>query len=97
MSCRLPDVTRGKPVTIFCDDRLVEAYEGETVAAALLGSAQRTLRWSPRRRQPRGLFCVMGVCFECVMVVDGEPGTRTCMTLVRDGMRVESESTKKSR
>ncbi len=41
--------------------------------------------------EPRGLFCGMGVCYECVVVVDGVPQTRACMTWVRDGMVVQTQ------
>ena len=63
-------------------------FAGETVAAALLASGRRRLRGSPRAREPRGAFCLMGSCQECVIRIDGrlEPA---CLTEVRDGMAVE--------
>jgi sarcosine oxidase subunit alpha len=75
---------------LTCDGESVDAYEGETVASALLASGRRILRTSPRRGEPRGMFCGMGVCFDCAMTIDGEVGLRACMTLVRDGMSVET-------
>lgn len=89
-SLRLSGVRRGDPVRLTCDGETVEAYEGETVASALLASGRRRLRTSPRRGDPRGLFCVMGVCFDCVMTIDGQAGLRACVTQVRDGMSVET-------
>ena len=86
---RLPGVRRGPTVTIVVDGTPVSAHAGETVAAALLVAGHRVLRLTPKRRLPRGLFCGMGVCFDCLVVVDDVPNTRACMTWVRDGMRVE--------
>jgi predicted molibdopterin-dependent oxidoreductase YjgC len=81
-------VERGRKVQIFVDGLAVEAYEGESVAAALLAAGRRGLRVAPRRGEPRGMYCGIGVCFECVMAVDGQRAVRTCATPVRDGMRI---------
>jgi len=53
---------------------------------------RRTARFAPRTEAPRSLFCGMGVCFDCVMEIDDRAGTRACMTLVRPGMRVVTQS-----
>ena len=63
--------------------------EGRTLGAALLEQGIRTLRRSPSGAEPRGLFCGMGVCFECLVSVDGAPAQRACRVRVRDGMVVE--------
>lgn len=84
-------VTRSAPVEILVDGVLLTAYEGETVAAALLAANRRALRTTGRRGEPRGVFCGIGTCFDCVMTIAGQPSVRTCQTLVRDGMRVESQ------
>ncbi|RUL87934.1 (2Fe-2S)-binding protein [Tautonia sociabilis] len=84
-------LARGPQVEILVDGRPVRAFAGESVAAALLAAGQRTLRTTARRGEPRGLYCNIGVCFDCVMTIDGRPNVRTCQTPVRDGMRVESQ------
>jgi hypothetical protein len=84
-------VTRGREIEIVVDRHPVRAYEGETVAAALMAAGQRALRTTPRRGEPRGLYCGMGVCFECVMTVDERPNIRTCQTCVHAGMRVQTQ------
>lgn len=66
----------------------VQAYPGETIAAALLATGLRTLRRTAKAGAPRGIFCGMGVCFDCVVVVDGRPHLRACLTEARPGMRV---------
>jgi len=84
-------VTRPAPVAIEVDGIRVDAYPGESLAAALLAAGVRAFRRT-RSQAPRGPVCNMGVCFECVVVVDGEPGVRACATQVREGMRVETGS-----
>jgi hypothetical protein len=65
------DVERGEPFEFLADGEPVSAYPGETVAAALLAAGRRRTRATTRCGEPRGLYCGMGVCFECIMVVDG--------------------------
>lgn len=83
-------VRRGGSLTIYVDGHPLTAYAGESVAAALLASGRRTLRVTPRHRAPRGLFCGMGVCFDCLVTVNGVTNVRACMTAVDDGMRIET-------
>jgi D-hydroxyproline dehydrogenase subunit gamma len=81
-------VQRPTPATITVDGRATPAYPGESVAAALLASGHRTFRRS-RRGEPRGPFCNMGVCFECVVEIDGAR-VRACMASVVGGMVVST-------
>lgn len=67
----------------------VRCRTGETVAVALLCAGRLDVRRSPRDRSPRGAFCMMGVCQECLVRVDGAL-RQACLTPVEDGMRVES-------
>lgn len=90
-AARIGGVTRGAEVEIFVDGRPVQAFEGESIAAALLASGRRTLRMTTRLHGPRGMYCGIGVCFDCAMTVDGRPNIRTCQTPVRAGMRIESQ------
>ena len=84
-------ITRGRQLTILVDGREVPAYEGETVAAALLAAGYRTFRLTPHGETPRSYFCGMGICHDCLMTVDGLPNVRTCMAPVRDRLRVETQ------
>ncbi|SAK80638.1 (2Fe-2S)-binding protein [Caballeronia ptereochthonis] len=59
-----------------------------TVAAALLEGGAPACRTTPVSGVPRGPFCMMGVCFDCLVEIDGVPNMQACMTRVRDGMRV---------
>jgi predicted molibdopterin-dependent oxidoreductase YjgC len=85
---RMGQVQRGRAVNLLVNGHPVEAYEGETVAAALHASGVIALRRTAVRGEPRGLFCGMGVCFECLMQIDGRPNQQACLTLVRDNMQV---------
>ncbi len=84
-------IERGRPITIFVDDRRIVAYEGESVAAALLAAGHRTFRDTARTATPRGYFCGMGVCHDCLIVVDGQPNMRACVAVVRDGLQVKTQ------
>jgi predicted molibdopterin-dependent oxidoreductase YjgC len=87
----LPAVERGSAVTIVVNGEPLEAYAGETVAAALLASGRRAFRHADKSGAPRGVFCGMGVCYDCLVTVDGIPNVRACVTQIRDGMVVRTE------
>jgi predicted molibdopterin-dependent oxidoreductase YjgC len=82
---------RGKKVTIFFDGKPVDAYEGETVAAALHAADVYHLSDSHEKHRPRGLFCAIGQCSSCMMVVDGRPNVKICITKVKDGMTIATQ------
>ncbi len=82
------NVERGRPVQITVDGEIIPAFEGESVAAAMLASGRRVLRHTHPENQPRGIFCGMGVCFECLVTVAGGERVRACVAPVQDGMRI---------
>lgn len=73
------------------DGRAVRCPEGLTVAGALYWLGEQATRLTPRGETPRSLFCGMGVCFDCVMEIDGRAGVRSCTTLLAPGMRVATQ------
>ncbi len=79
-------------VTIFIEGRAVRVPEGETVAAAVLAYGLESVRTTPVSGKPRLPYCLMGICFECLMEIDGVPNSQACMTRVREGMRVERQT-----
>ena len=81
---------RGQAVELMLDGRPVIGYEGESVAAVLLAEGNLSTR-TTRGGESRGVFCGMGVCFDCLVVVDGIPNTRACVTWVRPGMDVQRQ------
>ena len=80
----------GAAITLQLDGAPLPARRGQTVAAAMLAAGRRVLRRTRRAGRPRGVFCAMGVCFDCVMTIDGKAGVRACMTKVEEGMQVSS-------
>jgi len=88
------DFDRGEKVSFFYNGREMDAYSNETVAAALHAAGVRKLGESPVRHRPRGLFCAIGNCSSCFMVVDDQPNMRVCIIKVKQGMRVEEQKGK---
>jgi len=84
-------ITRGAQISITVDGERVAAFEGETVAAAMIGAGRRTFRYSTKRNEPRSLYCGIGICQECRMIIDGNINVRACMTEVRAGMTVKTQ------
>lgn len=83
-------VRRGKKITVHINGQPVTAFAGETVAAVLLAEGRRVFRRTAGG-SPRGLFCGMGICFECLVRVNGTPNVRACLTPVADGLTVETD------
>ncbi|RYZ10450.1 MAG: (2Fe-2S)-binding protein [Comamonadaceae bacterium] len=82
-------VRRGPPLQFTLDGDTVSAFGGESVAAALFASGRRSLRRSPRDDQPRGAFCLMGSCQECLVWI-GARKLPACQVPVTDGLEVET-------
>lgn len=87
----LGDLKEARTIAITVDGKTVRAREGEAIAAALLASGIRVNRYTQKRGEPRGLFCGIGQCTDCVMVVNGVPNVKTCVTPVSEGMVVETQ------
>jgi predicted molibdopterin-dependent oxidoreductase YjgC len=73
------------------DGRTLQGREGEPIAMALKALGVMTHRYTTRRHEPRGVFCAIGRCTDCVMVVDGHPNVRTCITPLKEGMVVQTQ------
>ena len=84
---RLPQGEQNR-VTLWFEGNAVSAIEGESVAAAVLNAGIRPTRTTAISGAPRAPYCMMGVCFECLMEIDGKPNTQACMTEVQEGMQV---------
>ena len=67
------------------------AREGEMVLACLIANGIIVNRYTAKRNEPRGLFCGIGQCTDCAMVVNGKPNVRTCITPVKEGMVIETQ------
>lgn len=87
----LGNLPESKWVKITVDGKKIEAREGETIAAALIAADIKVFRYSVKRNEPRSLFCAIGRCTDCVMTVNNKPNVRTCVTLVEEGMKIETQ------
>lgn len=83
--------TKDKLLTIFVNDTALLVPEGHTVAAALLAKGYNITRRSAVSEEQRGPYCLMGVCFECLVEINGTPNQQSCMTQVTDGMSIRFE------
>jgi len=82
---------RGEKISFFFNGEKVDAYPNETIAAALHAAGVRKLGESPVLHRPRGLFCAIGNCSSCFMIVDDIPNTRVCVVKIKPGMKVEEQ------
>lgn len=82
----------GLTVEITIDGKAISAHEGEPLAAVFLRLDDVHTRLSYPSGQPRAPFCMMGVCFECVVHVDGSGTLRSCQEPVRAGLKVRRQS-----
>jgi predicted molibdopterin-dependent oxidoreductase YjgC len=73
-------------VTVTFAGQTLQARDGQSVAAALTAAGVRSWRTTRRGERPRGLFCGIGACFDCLLTIDGRPAQRACLVPVRDGM-----------
>ena len=76
-------------VVIWVEGAPLKARSGESVAAAVLAAGLGPTRTTPVSTSPRSPYCMMGVCFECLMEIDGQANTQGCMTPVVEGMQVQ--------
>jgi D-hydroxyproline dehydrogenase subunit gamma len=82
---------RDRPLRITVDGEPVTGIEGQTIAGILLAAGRSSWRSAPSGA-PRGVFCGIGVCFDCLVTVDGVRDVRACRRRARDGDVVTTES-----
>jgi predicted molibdopterin-dependent oxidoreductase YjgC len=85
-------ISRGPAFHIEIDGQTVTAYPGETIATVLMAAGQRLIRHTSIAGEPRGLYCGMGVCFDCLVTVNGHPNLRACITPAHPGDRIKRQS-----
>jgi hypothetical protein len=77
--------------TFSFDGRPVPFRAGQSVGAALTAAGVRSWRTTRVAGRPRGLFCGIGVCFDCLVVADGRPNQRACLLTARPGLEVTTQ------
>ena len=73
----LGETPKRKKVTFSYDGKILEGYEGEPISVALKAAGVMAHRYTAKTHEPRGIFCAIGRCTDCVMIVDGKPNIRT--------------------
>lgn len=86
----LPAVQRGKPIEVIINGRQVKAFEGELVSTILLEEGIFVFGRKHNTNHPSGIYCGMGVCYECLVTVNGVANTRACQTFAEDHMTIET-------
>ena len=79
------------PTVLIIDGRPMLARAGDTVAAALLAAGIDHCRTTPASGAPRAPYCMMGVCFDCLVVIDDVGNRQACLVAVAEGMRVATQ------
>lgn len=82
---------KGRKVTFSFDGKGLSGYEGESIAAALKAAGVMVHRYTAKQHKPRGIFCAIGRCTDCVMIVNGVPNVRTCVTPLEEGMQIQTQ------
>jgi len=82
---------RKEMVEIKVDGKTIQAKKGEMISAALIANEIRINRYTVKKKEARGIFCGIGQCTDCVMLVNGKPNVRTCVTPVEDGMIINTQ------
>lgn len=80
-----------RSVQITVDGKRLDAFQEEPIIASLLAAGIRICRYTEKRSAPRFLFCGIGRCTDCIMTVNGIPNVRTCVTLVEEGMNIQTQ------
>ena len=87
---------QGAPVRVTVNGAELQCRQGDSVAAALFAGGVQACRDTAVNEVPRGPYCMMGVCFECLVEVDGCGSVQGCLTPVRDGMRIVRQQGRRS-
>jgi len=94
MFSRLPD-SDSDAVRVTIDGRQHDARVGDTVAAAMLAAGLDHCRTTPVSGAPRAPYCMMGVCFDCLVTIDGVGNRQGCLVRVHEGMKIETQRGKR--
>ena len=81
----------GATLTLTVDGKAIRAHIGDTVAAAMLAAGIERFRTTPVSQSPRAPYCLMGVCFDCLVTIDGVGSRQACLVPVREGMAIETQ------
>jgi D-hydroxyproline dehydrogenase subunit gamma len=92
----MPEMATDATLKFKFDGRALTGRLGDTVAAALLANGIATCRLSPVSGAARGPYCMMGICFECLVVIDGVGNRQGCLVSLVDGMDIATQQGRRS-
>jgi len=87
----LGEAPERKQVTFTYNGQPMKGYEGEPISIALKANGVMAHRYTAKAHEPRGVFCAIGRCTDCVMIVNDKPNVRTCITPLEEGMTVQTQ------
>ena len=90
MFARMPEAREGA-FTVLIDGKAVPAQPGDSVAAVLMAAGLRQCRTTPVTGAPRGPYCMMGACFDCLVTIDGVGNRQACLTTASAGMDIRTQ------
>jgi len=79
-------------IQIEVDGKRIQAIPGEMISSALVAAGIKVFQRTHKKNETRWYFCGIGLCTDCMMTVDNVPGVRTCITPVREGMRIKTQT-----
>jgi sarcosine oxidase subunit alpha len=83
-------IKKRRPLDVIIDGRKVQAFEGELVSTVLHAEGISIFARKHTTGNPSGIYCGMGVCYECLVTIDGTPNVRACQTFAADHMVIET-------
>lgn len=89
-SASLPLVKREKSLKVIINGKITQAFEGELISTVLQAEGISILNHKHKTGRASGVYCAMGICYECLVTVDSVPNIRACQTLVKDQMVIET-------
>ena len=78
-------------ITFTYNGAELQGAQGQSVAAALLANQERITRYTRVESKPRGLFCGIGICFDCLLIIDNHRNQRSCIVEIKEGMSVMTQ------
>lgn len=87
---QLPAVHRGNSIEVIVDGQKVQAFEGELVSTILQAEGISIFGRKLNTGRPAGIYCGMGVCYECLVTINGVSNVRACQTFASDKMIIET-------
>ena len=88
---KAPDFPQVEMITISFEGQALQVPSGISVAAAMLMAGVQEFRSTPVSGAPRAPYCMMGVCFDCLVEIDGKAARQSCMIEVHNGMNIRRQ------